>query len=317
VLSQAWEGCHHRFGCTRAICSAVNLFFKLDLDRAGCTLSVNANIPTDELCCTLMHSGMATRLREDSVPSEVLLDVHVRFLDERLHDIFEQAIGPAAKLEIACVGWSNLNLWLTWLRGEEHFELCFCDIETTQPPDAAHHQLPAGVGCLQECLTPAIKKSRTLQADVVIAYTTGSGLSPGLWYDRILALEGLTDTTAMTNTRFIRRHASGTQWDSYYLCSTYLWPSLTQQWLAGEPTLHRFDGSPGSMIPKAFYSSNSWCRGGDNHVSRKCAGCHRKATPRETDEHGRWRIPCANLSMQMAYRQWLINDRVSITLCCQ
>jgi len=87
--------------------------------------------------------------------------------------------------------------------------------------------------------------------------------------------------------------------------------------LAGEPTLHRFDGSPGSTIPDAFYSSNSWRRGGDNHVSRKRAGCRRKATPRETDEHGRWRIPRANLSMQMAYRQWSINDRVSITLCCQ
>ena len=315
------------FGSTRAIRSAANLFHKLDLqtaypgavllDRAGRTIAVNATIPTDELCCTLMHSGMATRLGEDSIPSEVLLDVHIRYLDQRLHDMFEQARGPTAQLEIARAGWSNLNLWLAWLRGEEHFELRFCDTEITRPPNGAEHQLPKNVGCLQLRLTPATKKSRTIQADVVIAYTTGSGLSPGLWYDRILALEGLTDATAEHDTRYICRHASGTRWDSFYLRSTYLWPSLTQQRLAGEPTLHRFDGSPGSTIPESFYSSNSWRRGATNHVSRKRLWCRRKATPRETDEHGRWRVPRANLSMQMAYRQWSINDRVSITLCCQ
>ena len=231
--------------------------------------------------------------------------------------MFEQARGPAAQLEIARAGWSNLNLWLAWLRGEEHFELRFCDTEITRPPNGRQHQLPKNVGCLQLRLTPATKKSRTLQADVVIAYTTGSGLSPGLWYDRILALEGLTDVTAVHDMRYICRHASGTRWDSFYLRSTYLWPSLTQQRLAGEPTLHRFDGSPGSTIPDSFYSSNSWRRGATNHVSRKRLWCRRKATPREMDEHGRWRVSRANLSMQMAYSQWSINDRVSITLCCQ
>ena len=40
------------------------------------------------------------------------------------------------------------------------------------------------------------KTSRTRTADAIIAYTTGSGLSPGLWYDRILYLEGLDDEQA-------------------------------------------------------------------------------------------------------------------------
>jgi len=96
-----------------------------------------------------------------------------------------------------------------------------------------------------------------------------------------------------------------------------LWPSLTQQRLEGEPTLQRFNGSEGRTIPASFYSSNSWRRGADNHVSRKRPGCRRKATDTEIDEHGRWRKPRSTMEMKMAYRQWSINDRVAITLCCQ
>jgi len=143
--------------------------------------------------------------------------------------MYAAAVGLPAKLEIARASWSNLNYWCAWLRGEEHFDLRFCDIEVTRPPDGARHQLPPGVGCLLERLKPDTKKSRTLQADVVISYTTGSGLSPGLWYDRILFLEGLTDATAAFDTRHVCRHSTGSRWDSHYLRSTYLWPSLTQQ----------------------------------------------------------------------------------------
>ena len=315
------------YGSTRAIRSAANLFFKLDLqtaypgavllDRAQRTIAVRDTIPTDEMCCTLMHSGMATRLGEDSNPSEVLLDVHVRYLDQSLHRLYEQASDPQAKLEIARAGFSNLNLWCAWLRGEEHFQLRHCDIEVVRPSDGPKHQLPQGVGCLLERLKPDTKKSRTKTADMVISYTTGSGLSPGLWYDRILYHDNVDLSNVANDTRFVCRHSNGTRWDSRHLRSTYLWPHLIQQRLEGEPTLQRFDGSPGQSIAERFYSSNSWRRGGETHVSKKRPGCKRKATTREVEEHGRWRQPRSSLPMPVAYRQWSTNDRVAITLCCQ
>ena len=315
------------FGSTRAIRSAANLFFKLDLqtvypgavllDRAQRTVAVRGTIPTDELCCTLMHAGMATRLGEDSTPSEALLDVHVRYLDSHLHRLFDQATASSTKLELARAGFSNLNLWCAWLRGEEHFQLRYCDVDCTRPPQGHRHQLPPGVGCLLERLKPDTKTSRTLQADVVISYTTGSGLSPGLWFDRLLVLDGVPLSSQSTDTRYICRHPNGARWDSTYLRRTYLWPYLTQQRLEGEPSLQRFDGSPGLSIPECFWSSHSWRRGADTHVSRKRPGCRRKATEREVDEHARWRKPRSKLTQQVAYRQWTINDRVGLTLCCQ
>jgi len=72
-------------------------------------------------------------LGEDSTPSEASLAVHVQYLDhQRLHQMYASAVGIAAKLEICRAGWSNLNLWCAWLRGAEHFDLCFCDVESAR-----------------------------------------------------------------------------------------------------------------------------------------------------------------------------------------
>lgn len=315
------------FGATRAIRSAANMFFKLDLqtvypgaviqDRAKRTIAVRDTIPTDELCCTLMHNGMAARLGEDSTPSEALLAVHVRYLDDHLHELFDRTEDRRTRLEIAQAGFSNLNLWCAWLRGGEHFSLRFSDVVCVRPPQGPTVNLPEGVGCLMEDLKEDTKTSRTRMADVIIAYTTGSGFSPGLWYDRILDLEDLTDQQAVNDQRYICRHSNGTVWTSKHLRATYLWPSLTQQRLEGEPTLQRFDGSPGNSIAERFYSSHAWRRGANSHVSRKRPGCRRKATDREVVEHGRWNKPREQLEMPVAYRQWSIADRLAITLLCQ
>lgn len=315
------------FGATRAIRSAANMFYKLDLqtvypgaviqDRAKRTIAVRDTVPTDELCCTLMHAGMASRLGEDSIPSEALLDVHVRFLDAHLHTLFDQAADWRTRLEVARAGFSNLNLWCAWLRGSEHFGLRFCDVKCVRPPQGSRVNLPDGVGCLMEDLKEDTKTSRTRTADAIIAYTTGSGLSPGLWYDRILCLEGLDDEQASRDVRFVCRHSNGSVWTSQHLRATYLWPSLTQQRLEGEPTLQRFDGSPGHSIAERFYSSHAWRIGANSHVSRKRPGCRRKATDREIVEHGRWEKKRDKLSMPVAYHQWTITDRVALTLFCQ
>ena len=314
------------FGSTRAIRSAASQFFKLELmakfpeavlqDRASRTVAVRQTLPTDELSCTLMHSGMASRLGEDSIPAEALLDRHVRYLDRHLQELFDRSDGVTNQLAIARAGFTNLNLWLTWCRGQEHFGLRFCDITMILPEASLSHGLPPGTGCLLERLKPDTKSSRTTQADVVAAYRTGSGLCLGEWYSRILRLEGLTWEAAAADTRPICRQPDGTPWTSQFFRSTYLWPSLTQQRLEGEPTLQRFDDSPGLSIPERFYSMHCWRRGGNSHVTKKRRFCKRRATDREIDEHGRWEKPRDKQEMKVAYRQWTLADRHAITYEC-
>ena len=93
-----------------------------------------------------------------------------------------------------------------------------------------------------------------------------------------------------------------------------LWPSLHEQRLQGEPCLQQFDSSaPGLSIPEKFYSSNSYRRGG---VSKKRAGCIRKATKEEVTEHARWRKSRAQLDMPGQYLGLSLDDRIDVTLLC-
>jgi hypothetical protein len=310
----------------RAIRSAASLFWRLDLqavfpgasmlDRSQRAIAVRHCSPTDELSYTMMNSGMATRLGEDSNPSKELLAVHVHFLDNKLEQLFGGPLAPTHKLEIARAGFTNSNLWCAWLRGSEHFGLRFCDVTCTHPDQGATKSLDPNVGCLEERLNPLTKASRTKTADVVIAYCTTSGLTPGVWFERLLQLEGIDGTAAADSELLLCRHSNGSAWSSRYFRSTYLWPALQEQRLMGEPTLQNLDGSPGNSIPEKFWSSNSYRRGGRTHVSRKRPGCLRKATKEEVNEHGRWRKPRASLDMPSAYNGWSVADRVSITLQC-
>jgi hypothetical protein len=190
----------------RGLRSAASMFHKMDLqvafpgaailDSAQRAVAVRHCSPTDDLSYALMSSGMASRIGEDSIPAEALLANHVRYLDASLERMYQGPLSPAAKLEIARAGFPNCNLWCAWLRAGESFGLRHCDVTRTKPVDGPTQGLPPGIGCLEERLAPATKTSRTRTADMVVAYTTGSGLSPGVWYDRILAHEGLTDVTA-------------------------------------------------------------------------------------------------------------------------
>ena len=320
------EGARIAFSTTRGLRSAANQFFRMDLlaaypgsvlaDRSQRTIAVRKTSPADELNYTLMSTGMATRLGEDSIPSEALLACHIRYLDRYLEGLFTASVGTENKLTVARAGFANLCLWLTWCRGQEFFDLRFCDITVILPQESAAHDLPLNTGCLLVRLKPDTKSSRTTQADVVISYKTRSGLSVGRWYSRVCQLDGMDRDRAASDPRFICRHPNGKQWDSMGYRATYLWPSLLRQRLEGEPTLQRFNDTPGMSIPERFYSIHSWRRGGNTHASKKRPGCVRAASDRELDEHGRWTQPRSKQAMRTAYRQWTLKDRQALTLLC-
>ena len=315
------------FQTARGLRSAAASFYRLDMqmafpgaiiqDRSHRVIAVRHCSPTDELSYTMMSAGMASRLGEDSNPSQELLAKHIHTLDASLQALFHGPLSTRHRLEIARAGWTNTNLFIAWLRGSEHFTLRHCDVERTLPTHGSLKGLASGIGCLEERLNPLTKASRTITADVVIAYITSSGLCPGVWYDRILQCSAMDDAEAATSTLPICRHLNGKAWTSHYFRTTYLWPSLHEQRLQGEPSLQQFDSSaPGLSIPEKFYSSNSYRRGGRTHVSKKRAGCIRKATKEEVTEHARWRKSRAQLDMPGQYLGWALEDRIDVTLLC-
>ena len=186
----------------------------------------------------------------------------------------------------------------------------------TLPEDAATLDLPPNTGVIQLRLSEETKSDRSRTADVIVAFLTSSGLSPGLWLTRLRALLRLPAQDEDSSSELIFQHPSGKQWDSAYFRQTYLWPSLQAQRLAGDPFLREFDGSNKNSIPEKFWAMHSYRRGGRTHVSKKRPGCLRKATATEVDEHGRWRQLRENMSMAKAYQQWSLPDRLSVTLLC-
>lgn len=314
------------YSTVRSLRSAVSMFHKLDLQMAfpgkvyldpssrvlmglGCS-------PTDELSYTLMASGMSRRLGDESKPSIALLARHVRALDRLLDQRFNDTQDPGLRRELARAGLANTLAWLAWLRASELFSLRWCDLDVTLPEDGPIHDLPPKVGVVQARLLEQTKTNRTKVADVVIAFQTGSGLTPGTWVLRLQSLMGLNNTTAKECTEQIFQHRSGTNWTSNYFRTTYLLPSLHDQRLAGDPNLRPYDGSPGNSLADKFWSMHSYRRGGRSHVSRRREGCARKATAEEVTEHGRWRSKRSSMDMPTAYNEWTIADRISITMLC-
>ena len=88
------------FGTVRALRSAMSQFYKIEWqlaypgsviqDRAKRTIAVRSTIPTDDLSCTLMHAGMASRIGEDSIPSEALSHAHIEHLDSYLEELYNR-----------------------------------------------------------------------------------------------------------------------------------------------------------------------------------------------------------------------------------
>jgi hypothetical protein len=105
--------------------------------------------------------------------------VHVAFIDAELTRMFEACTDPDVRHELACAGFANLLAYLGWLRGGEVFSADPDDVQVVEPADGPTRGLPPSVGALEYSLLAATKSDSTLAADVILAYTTLTGLSPG------------------------------------------------------------------------------------------------------------------------------------------
>lgn len=314
------------FATVRGLRSAVSQYYTWDYqvshpghalrDGNSRAILVNGCLPTDELSYAMMSNGMGRRLGEDSKPAKALLARHVKWIDAHLQRLYDMA-PPGSQLaqQLCRAALVNTIAWLAWLRACETFGLRWCDIGLILPEDGPYHDLPLNVGALLLQLLPATKSSQNRTADVPIAYTSASGLSPGAWLLRLrTALGHPVDWS--TDTSLLFSHADGTPWTSLFFRTSYLLPFLTAQQLEGDAYLRPYDGSPGNALADAFWSFHVYRSGGRTQVSIKRIDCRRKASKEEVSEHARWRVSRRAMDMPTLYLQWVLADRLAITVLC-
>ena len=272
--------------------------------------------PTDSFGGTLFYRGLSTRLGVDVQPAVALLRRHVVWLNDYLDVQFRSASSGALRRDIAKAGLANLFFYLGWLRSNEGFSTCWNDFTVTEPADWAAHDLPTGVGSIGVRLLPETKSMRSRTADVVLAYTTRSGLSIGIWWHRARRCSGLTVPHASTFGGRLFVHDNGTHWTSRYFRHTYLYPSLEIQRAAGDAFLQKFDDSIGNTLADKFWSMHSYRRLAETEVEKMHDPPRRPATKEEIYEHGRWELKRSSEAINIQYREWTLADRVKITLHC-
>ena len=243
------------FEAARQIRSAASQFFAWDLSVSSPGEAyfsrekklIRAPVrSTDSLTYTLHAGGMAARVGTHTRPSVALLSRHVRFFDRELDGQFRLALSRgdhAQARSVAQAGFANLTLWLGWLRSMECFTLTHDDILDVPPHLGASMDLFPGCGLLAYKLLPETKSSRTLAADVIVAYKTMSGFHPGKWWQRLRVFSSVGTST-------IFAHPDGTPWTSDYFRQTWLYPSLRRQRAIGDALLKAFDDTPGNSLER-------------------------------------------------------------------
>jgi hypothetical protein len=101
-------------------------------------------------------------------------------------------------------------------------------------------------------LLPQTKSNRNTRAEVDIAHTTLSGLSPGRWCERLSLL--LFGTAAWpTSPSPIFLEPDGTPWSSLFFCANFVYPYCLQQLQAGgDPYLLPFQGEGNTISQTSF-----------------------------------------------------------------
>ena len=313
-----------KFQTLRALRSAASQFQAWDFmlcHPSGCLALETGKLaalpcrPTDGFSTFLLAHGMASRLGTKAERSVPLLDRHIRCLDNELEAAYQAATTVLDKLEIARAGSFNLLFWEGWPRSAEGLNAEEEDFKWVRPSQSAEWNLPSGCGCIGLDLLPETKTSRSLRADIIIAWKTISGLCLGRWLMRMVKLTPNWGKSKAKAFRF----PDGGQWTSAYYRNTYLYPSLRRQRDAGDKYLAAYkDNVAGMTFEDKFWSLHSYRRGSRSAVSRADRGLGtRRATNDQVYEHARWeRRQSSSEAIDVIYREWQIIDRIQISLLC-
>jgi hypothetical protein len=320
------EGQRIKHGTVRALRSAASLFYTLDQQAAFAGRLRRTNkrheicetvAPNEDVMATFATKGMARRMGTAPRASWALSHVHITYIDRRLRELYRRATTEPERHELACAGMANLSAYLGWLRGTELFSVHPEDLAVIDPVDGPTKGLPANIGAVTLTLLAETKSDPCQVADVVLAFTTLSDLSPGFW-------AGLLRRFRPTNPDCLFSTTETSAWTSRHFREAFAWPLLEEMRALGEPSLQTFTDQKPNRIQDKVYSIHSWRRAGRSRVSRpprhnepKPKGT-RQATPTEVYEHGRWemRRDRRGEDMPATYNQWELIDRLAITLLC-
>lgn len=317
------EGTHVKFSSSRQTRSAVSTFYQWDLaisrpeqamaagkGKGERSLTAAHVLPTEELCYTHFSSGMKKRMGDVAHKSSALRYRHLQFLDEQFEAMYQSAPSTAIRHEAAAAGTANLLFWLGWLRSSEGFSLTVDDIEITPPLQGPLKGLPRGVGVVEIRLLPETKTNTAATADVIVAYTCWSGLSLGVWLERLTSFHP-ADGVHLFSTPLERT------WSSGYFRTRHVYRHLEVLRALQDPSMAIFSDTPGHRLQDLIYSMHTWRRGADTFVQRfDPAHQRRKARLDEIYEHARWRHKQQGEDMHIHYREWEISERITLTQLC-
>jgi hypothetical protein len=315
-----------KHGTIRALRSAANMYYMVDalMGRPAQAMKVKNRVsffphvlPPDAAMMTFATKGMERRLGHSSKPSWALSYVHIKWMDDQFKFAWGMAGSAPERHDIAVAATANLLAYLGWLRGGEIFEASTTDVTVTTPVQGPTRGLPPHVGAVEFNLLLETKSDPCRVADIVIAYETLSGLSLGLWMQRLRTFEPARAGHLFSSKRY-------PVWTSRIFREDFAWPLLELMRSAGEPTLAPFTDHPGGRIRDLIWSIHSWRRAGRSRVSRSTRHNEpnppgtRRATSAEIYEHARWEARQQRRSEDMAahYNQWELIDRVGITFHC-
>jgi hypothetical protein len=266
--------------------------------------------PTDAMGYGLMANGMSRRMGDESKPPIALTLRQVLWIVERLDTLWAKSQSLSDRRNVAAAAVTHLVAWLGWLRSEELFSLRWGDVEITRPRDGPRRGLPEGVGVIEIRLLPETKTNRTKVADVVISYLCGSGLTPGLWLERLRRL-----WPGVRATDFLIRGNDQNVWTSQFFRQEYLYVWLHTMRTEGDPFLQAFTNERGNRLEDKYYSFGTYRRGGRSSSTKRNNGT-KQATTDEVYEHGRWRKRINRETMATRYNEFSLDDRLNITLLC-
>jgi hypothetical protein len=257
-----------------------------------------------------MVTGMAKQVGDHSKPPIALTLSQVLWIMARLNAMWSVSGTRAERREIAAAAVTHLLGWLGWLRSRELFSLTWGDVTVTRPAHSPRLGLPLGVGAIELRLLPETKTSRTKVADVVISYLCASGLTPGLWLDRLRRL-----WPGSSSAEFLIQGKGTHSWTSQYFRCQHFYVWLRQMRSEGDPFLQAFTDVPGNRIEDKYYSFGTYRRGGRSSCTKRSNGTH-QATPDEVYEHGRWTRRVSTENMPTRYNEFTLEDHLNITLLC-
>ncbi len=266
------------------------------------------------LIVQLSVKGMENRLGTANKPAVALQHRHVVANQQKRAAVIAQyRRGTALWFQVMLAQLAELLAWLGWLRALELFGLRWQDVECIPPGPTPAYGLPAGSGALLLQLLEATKSSQTSTADMVISYRTASGLTPGALFEKIRNSRPLHFREG--DPIFVDE--AGEPWTSAHFRKEYVYPYLEKQLEEGDALMRTHAPEGLDQIKTKFYSLCMYRRGGRSHVSRKRAGCVRKATETEINEHGRWRIRYkVHNHMPTHYLEYTYEDKIYLTLLC-